>query len=105
MKTFGRIICCGMVSSYNRPDDPPPLYNSWQIVARELELKGFLLYSYRDHLPAAQATNLEGIRAGWLKPIENKRVGIDQAAELFCELMSGRATGKSVLEMDLPEQG
>ena len=104
MKTFGRIICCGMVSSYNRPDDPPPLYNSWQIVARELELKGFLLYSYGDRLPAALATNLEGIRAGWLKPIENKRVGIDQAAELFCELMSGRTTGKSVLEMDLPEQ-
>jgi NADPH-dependent curcumin reductase CurA len=104
MKTFGRIICCGMISSYNRSDDPPPLYNMWQVVARELELKGFLLYSYGDRLPAALATNLEGIRAGWLKPIENKRVGIDQAAELFCELMSGRTTGKSVLEMDLPEQ-
>lgn len=103
MKTFGRIICCGMVSSYNCSDNPPPLFNAWQIVARELELKGFLLYTYNDYLPAALETNLEGIRSGWLKPIENKRVGIDKAAELFCELMSGRTTGKSVLEMDLPE--
>jgi NADPH-dependent curcumin reductase CurA len=103
MKTFGRIICCGMVSSYNCSDNPPPLYNAWQIVARELELKGFLLYTYNDYLPAALETNLEGIRSGWLKPIENKRIGIDKAAELFCELMGGRTTGKSVLEMDLPE--
>ena len=103
MKTFGRIICCGMVSSYNCSDNPPPLYNMWQVVARELEMKGFLLYSYDSYLPAALETNLEGIRSGWLKPIENKRIGIDQAAALFCELMSGRTTGKSVLEMDLPE--
>ncbi|MGE3747031.1 MAG: zinc-binding dehydrogenase [Sphingomonadaceae bacterium] len=41
MKTFGRIICCGMVSSYNCSDNPPPLYNMWQVVARELEMKGF----------------------------------------------------------------
>lgn len=103
MKTFGRIICCGMVSSYNCSDNPPPLYNAWQVVARELELKGFLLYTYNQYLPAALETNLEGIRSGWLRPIEHKRIGIGRAAELFCELMSGKTIGKSVLEMDLPE--
>jgi NADPH-dependent curcumin reductase CurA len=105
MKTFGRIVCCGMVSSYNCSDNPPPLFNAWQIVARELELKGFLLYSYNEHLPAALETNLEGVRSGWLKVMENKKVGIDKAGELFCELMSGKTIGKSVLEMDLPENG
>lgn len=103
MKTFGRIICCGMISGYNDSDNPPGLYNAWQIVARELELKGFLLYSYSEFLPAALATNLDGLRSGWLKTIEHKKVGIANAADLFCELMSGRTVGKSVLEMDLPE--
>jgi len=103
MKTFGRIICCGMISSYNDSDNPPALYNAWQIVARELELKGFLLYSYSEHLPAALATNLDGLRSGWLRTIEHKKVGLANAADLFCELMSGKTVGKSVLEMDLPE--
>lgn len=103
MKTFGRIICCGMISGYNSSDNPPALYNAWQIVARELELKGFLLYSYDEFLPGALETNLDGLRSGWLKYLEHKKVGIDQAADLFCELMSGKTVGKSVLEMDLPE--
>lgn len=103
MNTFGRIICCGMISGYNSSDNPPPLYNAWQIVARELELKGFLLYSYSEYLPAALATLHEGVRSGWLKVVENKKVGIANAADLFCELMSGRTVGKSVLDMDLPE--
>lgn len=105
MKSFGRIICCGMVSSYNCSDNPPALYNGWQIVARQLELKGFLLYSYNDDLPAALEINLEGLRSGWLRYVEHKKVGLAHAAELFCELMSGKTVGKSVLEMDLPEQG
>lgn len=104
MKTFGRIICCGMVSSYNCSDSPPPLFNAWQIVARELELKGFLLYSYDNLLPAALETNLAGLRSGWLRFIENKRVGLENAASLFCDLMSGKTVGKSVLEMDAPAE-
>jgi len=104
MKTFGRIICCGMVATYNCSDNPPPLRNAWQVVARELEVKGFLLYSYNRFLPGALQTNLEGLRSGWLKYIEHKKVGLASAADLFCELMSGKTVGKSVLEVDLPEQ-
>ncbi|WP_164844020.1 NADP-dependent oxidoreductase [Croceicoccus ponticola] len=104
MNTFGRIVCCGMIAGYNRADDPPPLYNAWQIVTRELELKGFLLYSYGEHLDAALETNIDGLRSGWLNYRENKMVGIANAPRLFCELMSGRTVGKSVLEMDLPER-
>jgi NADPH-dependent curcumin reductase CurA len=55
MKTFGRIICCGMIATYNCSDNPPALRNAWQIVARELEIKGFLLYSHNEFLPGALA--------------------------------------------------
>ncbi|MDE2404883.1 MAG: NADP-dependent oxidoreductase [Sphingomonadales bacterium] len=103
MKTFGRVICCGMIAGYNDSDNPPPLYNAWQIVARELELKGFLLYSYAEFVPAALATCIDGLRDGWLRTIEHKRIGLAHAGALFCELMSGRTLGKAVLEMDLSE--
>lgn len=103
MKTFGRVVCCGMVATYNCSETPPPLFNAWQIVARELELKGFLLYSYAEQLPRALDVLREGLREGWLRYRENKAVGLANAAGLFCELMSGRTIGKSVLEMDDPD--
>lgn len=100
MNTFGRIACCGMIAGYNDADNPPPLTNAWQIVARELELKGFLLYSYAPFLPAALAANLAGLREGWMRTLEHKRVGLAEAGALFCELMGGRTTGKTVLELE-----
>lgn len=100
MKSGGRVVGCGMVAAYNRPDDPPVLRNAWQIVARELTVQGFLLYSWAEHLPAALDTATEGLRSGWLTYRENKRVGLSEAPELFCDLMSGRTIGKSVVQMD-----
>ncbi|MBC2668997.1 NADP-dependent oxidoreductase [Novosphingobium piscinae] len=102
MKTFGRIICCGMIAGYNDAENPPPLTNAWQIVARELELKGFLLYSYAEHVPAALDTLRAGLRDGWLRTIEHKRVGLAEAGPLFCELMGGKTLGKAVLELEGP---
>lgn len=103
MNTFGRIVCCGMISGYNDADNAPPLRNAWQIVTRELELKGFLLYSYSEFVPAALDTCLDGLRSGWLRTLEHKRVGLAQAGTLFCDLMAGRTIGKAVLEVDSPQ--
>ena len=99
MKPMGRIVCCGMIASYNNSDDPPPIVNIWQVVARQLTIKGFLLYSYVDHIPHALAT-LEGwVRSGELTVLENKKIGLEATPELFCDLLSGRTTGKSLIEL------
>ncbi len=100
MKAMGRIVCCGMIASYNQSDNPPPILNIWQIVARQIEMKGFLLYSYAEHIPEALRT-LEGwVQSGKLKVLENKRVGLEQTPNLFCDLMGGRTTGKSLVELE-----
>jgi NADPH-dependent curcumin reductase CurA len=99
MNVHGRIIGCGMISGYNQQDNPPPIYNLWEIVSRQLEFKGFLLFSYADDIPAAVAQLEDWVRQGDFKVLEYKRSGLEQAAPLFCALMSGQTVGKAVLEL------
>lgn len=99
MRTYGRIISCGMIAAYNRQDNPPPILNLWEMVARQLEMKGFLLQTYAASIPAAQAQLEAWIKSGELVVQEYKRHGLENAPLLFCELMSGRTTGKAVLEI------
>jgi NADPH-dependent curcumin reductase CurA len=100
MKMMGRIVCCGMIASYNKPDDPPPIFNIWQMVARQIEMKGFLLYSYAEHIPDALRTLESWVRSGELRVLENKHVGLERTPELFCDLLAGRTTGKSLIELE-----
>lgn len=99
MKTFGRIVNCGMIESYNHQDTPPPIYNLWEMIARELSMRGFLVATFGNVLPEA-LTTLEGwVRSGELKVMETKRVGLEATPQLFCDLMTGQTKGKSVLEL------
>ncbi|WP_156679507.1 NADP-dependent oxidoreductase [Sphingomonas profundi] len=104
MKDFGRIVSCGMIAGYNQSDTPPPVYNLWQMVARQLEMKGFLLPAFADKIPEALAAIEGWIREGKIKVLENRRVGLAEAPALFCDLMSGRTIGKTVLEIDLVDE-
>ncbi|GIS01972.1 MAG: hypothetical protein CM15mP103_05230 [Gammaproteobacteria bacterium] len=63
-ETFGRVIGCGMISDYNDQDNPTPIYNMWKLVEKELTMKGFLLYTYMDKVPAASQQLHEWVRAG-----------------------------------------
>lgn len=99
MNVQGRIVSCGMIAGYNQQDQPPPIYNLWEMVARQLEMKGFLLPTYGASIPAAQAQLEKWIASGELKALEHKRFGLENAGPLFCELMAGKTIGKTVLEI------
>ena len=103
MKVYGRIVGCGMISDYNRTENPNPITNLWEVVARQLTMQGFLLFSYHDQVPAAQAQLTEWINQGKIKVIEHITKGIANTPAAFCELMSGKTTGKALVEVDLIE--
>jgi NADPH-dependent curcumin reductase CurA len=101
MKTYGRIVACGMISDYNRTDNPNPITNLWEMVSRQLTMQGFLLPTYQDEVPAAMA-ELEGwIRAGDITVLENITDGFANTPRAFCELMSGGTVGKALVKVDL----
>jgi NADPH-dependent curcumin reductase CurA len=103
MKTQGRIVACGMISDYNRTEDPNPITNLWQVVARQLTIQGFLLYSFSDALPAARASLNRWVSEGRIKVLEHITRGIANTPAAYAELMSGKTVGKALVELDLPE--
>ena len=101
MNTYGRIVACGMISDYNRTDNPNPITNLWEIVSRQLTMQGFLLPTYQDEVPMAME-ELEGwIRAGDIKVLENITDGFANTPRAFCELMSGKTVGKALVRVDV----
>lgn len=101
MNTFGRIIGCGMISDYNDQDNPTPIYNMWKLVEKELTLKGFLLYTYMEQVPAASAQLHEWVRAGKITVLENITEGLPKAGWAYSEMMRGATIGKNLVAMDL----
>lgn len=104
MKVQGRIVCCGMISDYNRTENPNPITNLWEVVARQLTMQGFLLFTYHDKVPAAQDQLAEWIDQGKIRVMEHVTRGIANTPKAFSELMSGATTGKALVELDLPEE-
>ena len=104
MKVQGVVVCCGMIADYNRTDDPNPITNLWQVVARQLRLQGFLLHYYHDKVPEALDQLETWINDGKIKVMEHITRGIANTPAAYSELMSGRTTGKALVELDLPEE-
>lgn len=104
MKPLSRIVCCGMIADYNRTGDPNPITNLWEVVARQITMQGFLLFTYQDKVPAALDQLTEWVNEGKIKVMEHITEGIDNAPAAFCELMSGATTGKALVKLDLPEE-
>lgn len=100
MKTYGRIVGCGMISDYNRTDNPNPITNLWEMVSRQLTMQGFLLPTYQAEVPAAMAQLEQWISEGKLHVIENVTEGFANTPEAFCNLMSGKTVGKALVKID-----
>jgi NADPH-dependent curcumin reductase CurA len=103
MNTFGRVIGCGMISDYNDQDNPTPLFNLWKLVEKELTLKGFLLYTYMDKVPAASQQLHDWLRAGDIQILENITDGLGNAGWAYSEMMRGATIGKNLVAMDLQD--
>jgi len=101
MNVYGRIVACGMISDYNRTDNPNPITNLWEMVSRQLTMQGFLLPTYQDKVPAAMAQLEEWIRARDITVLENITDGIVNTPKAFCDLMSGKTVGKALVKVDI----
>lgn len=103
MNDFGRIVNCGMIGDYNE-SNPTPVYNLWKIVEKQLTMKGFLLYSYNDSIPAAMRDLQMWISTGKIRVLENITHGIANSGRAYADMMKGKTIGKNLVKLDLPEQ-
>jgi len=99
MKLNGRIVACGMVSSYNDQDHAYGVRTLWNTVLKRLTIRGFLLYDHFDRIPEAQAELTKWVISGQLVPLQEVRDGLERAPEALIDLLSGRNLGKSVVRL------
>lgn len=98
MKRFGRIVCCGYISSYNSGSEEllPEVLSYF--IGKELQMQGLRVYMFRDQFNDAISTMLEWIREGKLKYKETVTVGFEKIPKAFIEMLEGRNIGKAIVE-------
>jgi NADPH-dependent curcumin reductase CurA len=101
MKTFGRIVLCGMISQYNLSSTPTGPYNLFLAVPNRLKLQGFIVRDHYDMLDEFYADMSKWIGEGKIKWRETVFEGIENAPKAFLALFKGENIGKMLVRVGI----
>ncbi|MFA5262727.1 MAG: NADP-dependent oxidoreductase [Opitutaceae bacterium] len=99
LRVKGRIIACGCISGYNDENPRPGPSNLFNVVAKRLTMKGFIVRDWADRRGEFENEAGGYFRAGKLKHKETLVKGIDQAVRAFIGLFEGENSGKMVVKL------
>ena len=98
LRVHGRIIACGSISGYNKPQPGPN--NLFNTIGKRLTMKGMIVGDWLDRQGEFEREAGDYFRSGKLKNQETVVVGIDQAAGAFIGLFEGKNIGKMVVKLE-----
>jgi len=98
MKPFGRVAVCGMIAAYNAAE-AGHVDNLFEIIARRVTMKGFLLADFQERFDDALADLGQLYRGGKLTQSQTIFEGIENAPAAFLGLFSGENTGKMLVRL------
>ncbi|KAF2458211.1 putative oxidoreductase [Lineolata rhizophorae] len=108
MNWFGRIIACGMISGYNiKPEENYPIRNLFHVVGKRLKMQGFVVMDANMGPKWADEhrKNIsKWIADGTFQYKVSVTEGIDNAAEGFIGMLSGKNFGKAILQISEPKK-
>ncbi|OWM84785.1 hypothetical protein CDL15_Pgr027572 [Punica granatum] len=96
MKSHGRIAACGMILQYNL-EQPEPVYNLTQIIAKQIRMEGFVAFEFYPQYPEYLEMVLPQIREGKIVYVEDIAEGIESGPAARIGLFSGKNVGKQVV--------
>ncbi len=99
MKNFGRVVICGLISSYNADGLVPGPYMFRNVIMRRLTIQGFVILDYLDRYPEYQAKLAGWMREGRLQYRLHVVEGLDQAVSALKLLYSGGNQGKVMVKI------
>ena len=95
-----RIAVCGMISQYNRADDPEPVYQMAQVIGKKIRFEGFIVSddipTYKDQ---AIKTFSKLIQQGKLTYKETVTEGIEKLPHAFVDMLQGKNFGKAIVKI------
>ena len=99
MKTFGRIVLCGMISQYNANSPIPGPSNLFLAIANRLKLQGFIVRDHYDLLNEFHNSMAKWVGEGRIKWKETVVEGIENAPKAFIGLFKGENFGKMLVKI------
>lgn len=94
-----RVVLCGLIAEYNRPEGPLGARNLWQLIVHSASIHGMLIRDYLPRFGEGAAAMAAWVREGRLVFDEHVDVGIENALPAFLRLFAGTNEGKMILKL------
>lgn len=104
MNDFGRIVLCGLISTYNETEPEPGPRGMFLAIMRRLKIQGYIVIDHLDMLDRFRADMTEWIRNGRMHWKETVFEGIEKAPDALIGLFRGDNFGKMLVKISA-EQG
>ena len=95
---YGRVVLCGLMAEYNRPDRTPGPEPGLLIGKRAI-VSGLVVYDYEHRRDEFIHECLPLVAQGNLRQREDTTVGLENAPDAFHRLMSGQNFGKVIVKV------
>jgi NADPH-dependent curcumin reductase CurA len=95
---FARIVCCGMISQYNTKN-PEPIHNLIQVVAKSLEIRGFIVSDSPELQQPFREEMTQYIKENKIQYRESVAEGIENTPEALIDVLRGKNFGKQVVKV------
>ena len=99
MRTFGRIVLCGMISQYNVTSPSAGPSNLSLAITNRLRLQGFIVRDHYDMLNEFRSSMTKWISEGKIKWKETIVEGLENAPKAFIGLFKGENFGKTLIKI------
>lgn len=99
MNQFGRIVCCGMIATYNDEQPPPGPNNLFKIITKRLRMEGFIVTDHRDLADRFLEQMTGWIKQGQIVWEETITEGLENAPQAFINLFKGEKLGKALVKV------
>ena len=100
MKTFGRIVLCGMISEYNATSPIHGPSNIFLAIRKRLRLQGFAFSDHYDMTNQFLNDMTKWVKEGKIKWKETIFEGLENAPKAFIALFNGENFGKTLVKID-----
>jgi NADPH-dependent curcumin reductase CurA len=99
MKTFGRIVLCGMISQYNATSTTPGPANIFLAITKRLRLQGFIVRDHYDMVNQFLSDMSKWVKEDKIKWKETIFEGLENSPKAFMALFNGENFGKTLVKV------
>lgn len=99
MNDFGRVVVCGLISTYNSKGAIPGPYMFRNVIMRRLTIQGFVILDHLDQYPRMQEALVRWMKDGQLRYRLHIVDGLENAADALGLLYSGGNNGKLLVRI------